>query len=122
MILFKRYAFSKCCIIKIKLVYYIEILFQLPAVPPKWLGSADCNTISISTYPSVHKQLIRAVLEGHGRYVHTFLNMVFFLFKKLYIFVAGLLRPGIPPPLQTKFFFSGRNTKAFRPTLTLAYC
>ena len=35
----------------------------IPAVPPKWFGSAACNSIYISICPSVHKQLIRTILE-----------------------------------------------------------
>ena len=37
-----------------------------PAVPSKWFGSAACNTIRISIHPSVHKQLIRIILEGQN--------------------------------------------------------
>ena len=37
-------------------VTQIMTIIELPAVPPKLLGSALCNTIYISIYPSVHKQ------------------------------------------------------------------
>ena len=38
-------------------------------VPPKWFGSAVCNTMYISICPSVHKQLIRTILEGRPVYI-----------------------------------------------------